>query len=487
MAVIVKSAAERSLKLYTPHVVAFTDSNALCTKLRAERAAHDAAVRVLELQPEVVARGNLTLESMLLSTIQRLPRYTLLLREIQKHSRVLKLAKDAGVSVPSSVLCSSFQDIAPGTLDAIEKAMIAVRRVTTAVDNSVKTAELKKKASEIARKDLRRPDLISPARHFISERTGLKKIRKKNIGIGISRSARRTILFNDLLLVTREKTGKMKSALNRALTKARVFPLKKLTLIDEDLVYSPHTGTTKCWHLLPMDKAAKALFKGQKGQYFAALTPDDLKCSFIVGHADKPGKSTMVYCGSAEARSAIVTEILDAVKGANDMAAAVSDSPVIWVEKAFTPEIDAAIKTLHDAGIDVQKFTDPDSAVAFAQNNPVSAVVTYAVGDANPDAGIDLMDQLTTIGCEAPRIVHDPSACSDPDVVSRCNNRGATVADDLEHARDLVLGTCVPIWMLSCRFKIASALTRKMKSHQPCAVCRAVQNIQRGVRLGVRL
>ena len=87
--------ASAELRYYAPHVSKFPVVSALLNKLLKDRSLFKAAVRVLELQP--AAKG-LTLQALLVSTVQRLPRYTLLLREILKHSRTTKAAAAAAAA-----------------------------------------------------------------------------------------------------------------------------------------------------------------------------------------------------------------------------------------------------------------------------------------------------------------------------------------------------------------------------------------------------
>ena len=71
------------LRMYAPHVSRFPAVCALLARLLDRRTRFKAAVRVLELQP--AAKG-LTLQALLVNTVQRLPRYTLLLKEILTHA-----------------------------------------------------------------------------------------------------------------------------------------------------------------------------------------------------------------------------------------------------------------------------------------------------------------------------------------------------------------------------------------------------------------
>ena len=71
------------LRMYAPHVAKFPAVCALLTRLLEKRPRFKAAVRVLELQP---ACKGLTLQALLVNTVQRLPRYTLLLKEMIKHT-----------------------------------------------------------------------------------------------------------------------------------------------------------------------------------------------------------------------------------------------------------------------------------------------------------------------------------------------------------------------------------------------------------------
>ena len=79
------TAAAGPLRFYAPHVQSFTEVCALLRRLLTERPRFAAAARVLELQPR--SKG-LSLQGLLVNTVQRLPRYVLLLRELLQHATV---------------------------------------------------------------------------------------------------------------------------------------------------------------------------------------------------------------------------------------------------------------------------------------------------------------------------------------------------------------------------------------------------------------
>ena len=71
------------LRRYGPHVREYAASTELHSALISGRAGYRAGIRLLELQPQ--CKG-LNLSSLLVNTVQRLPRYLLLLKEMQKQA-----------------------------------------------------------------------------------------------------------------------------------------------------------------------------------------------------------------------------------------------------------------------------------------------------------------------------------------------------------------------------------------------------------------
>lgn len=115
-----------------PHVQSFTEVCALLRRLLTERPRFAAAARVLELQPR--SKG-LSLQGLLVTTVQRLPRYVMLLRELLQLASVpgvvatlpsgsppeiARTEGEAGAAVASST----------GTVQAVEAALEKLRDVT---------------------------------------------------------------------------------------------------------------------------------------------------------------------------------------------------------------------------------------------------------------------------------------------------------------------------------------------------------------------
>lgn len=114
-----------------PHVQSFTEVCALLRRLLTERPRFAAAARVLELQPR--SKG-LSLQGLLVTTVQRLPRYVLLLRELLQHATVPGVATLPSGSPPETARPEGEPGAAvassTGTVHAVEAALEKLRDVT---------------------------------------------------------------------------------------------------------------------------------------------------------------------------------------------------------------------------------------------------------------------------------------------------------------------------------------------------------------------
>lgn len=142
LATTMASYASGALRMYAPHVARFPVVCALLKQLLESRARFKAAVRVLELLP---ASKGLTLQALLVNTVQRLPRYMLLLKEMLSHTD------------------------AEAVLDMLSLALDKIKHVTAGVDRKVGDAERRQRAMQICHEVLRRDDLIHPARSLLKE------------------------------------------------------------------------------------------------------------------------------------------------------------------------------------------------------------------------------------------------------------------------------------------------------------------------------
>ena len=200
-------AAGGPLKLYTPHVTAFASVPSRLAKLRATRATFTATVRVLELQPRT---NGLTLQALLVNTVQRLPRYTLLLHEMLQQATVLR----------------------DGTaLDELEETIGKIKGVIEGLNSRVGEEERRKRAAEVARDTLRRDDLVASHRELVRE-GALTKLRPgRTFEKNVHRSRRRAFIFSDLLVLFSQQHASV-----------RVYPLQSLILVAPDLVYCAESG-----------------------------------------------------------------------------------------------------------------------------------------------------------------------------------------------------------------------------------------------------
>jgi hypothetical protein len=112
-------------------VQSFTEVCALLRRLLTERPRFAAAARVLELQPR--SKG-LSLQGLLVTTVQRLPRYVLLLRELLQHATVPGVATLPSGSPPETARPEGEPGAAvassTGTVHAVEAALEKLRDVT---------------------------------------------------------------------------------------------------------------------------------------------------------------------------------------------------------------------------------------------------------------------------------------------------------------------------------------------------------------------
>ena len=140
------------LRLNAAHVSCFAVSLEVLNKLLEKRARFRAAVRVLELQP---AARNQRLQALLVNTVQRLPRYSLTLREILKNvPQEEGGAFSAGEA--SELLTAARGDaatlIAAGmsTSTMLHLALSKIHGVTSRVDSSVGDTEARHRPCESA-------------------------------------------------------------------------------------------------------------------------------------------------------------------------------------------------------------------------------------------------------------------------------------------------------------------------------------------------
>ena len=143
--------ANGPLRLYAPHVKHFHAANAELRRLLGERHIFASVVRVLELQPR--SKG-LTLQALLVTTVQRLPRYTLLLREILKHTTVRPRPLEGGegqVEMEEEDDDEGGAAPAEATAATLRDALAKIQAVTAGVDASVGDAERRARAMQVHR------------------------------------------------------------------------------------------------------------------------------------------------------------------------------------------------------------------------------------------------------------------------------------------------------------------------------------------------
>ena len=105
----------------------FTEVCALLRRLLTERPRFAAAARVLELQPR--SKG-LSLQGLLVTTVQRLPRYVLLLRELLQHATVPGVVATLPSGSPPEGKAGAAEASSTGTVHAVEAALEKLRDVT---------------------------------------------------------------------------------------------------------------------------------------------------------------------------------------------------------------------------------------------------------------------------------------------------------------------------------------------------------------------
>ena len=105
----------------------FTEVCALLRRLLTERPRFAAAARVLELQPR--SKG-LSLQGLLVTTVQRLPRYVLLLRELLQHATVPGVVAALPSGSPPEGEAGAAEASSTGTVHAVEAALEKLRDVT---------------------------------------------------------------------------------------------------------------------------------------------------------------------------------------------------------------------------------------------------------------------------------------------------------------------------------------------------------------------
>ena len=232
------------LRIYAPHVRKFSAVCALLDRLLAKRARFRAAVRVLELQP--ASRGQ-RLQALLVNTVQRLPRYTLLLKEILKN--IGGGGGGGGLREASELLEAARGDTAsliaggmdPSTM--LHLALEKIHAVTVRVNFSVGDEEQRSGVVRVCREVLRRDDLIAPSRALLKEGALVSLRRKWATSERVVASKRLALLFSDLLVLhaANESDG------------TRILPLADLVLVTSELVRCRALGRSRT---LPYDANA---------------------------------------------------------------------------------------------------------------------------------------------------------------------------------------------------------------------------------------
>jgi len=232
LAKVLAKAAAGPLRMYAPHVQQFQESE-LMVRTLLQRSLFAAIVRILELQPR--SKG-LTIQALLASTVQRLPRYILLLNEMLKHLKARQ--PKAPDQVPNcttprrqiDALLDQFIKVeyeAAEAIDAIEDALGKTKAVTLGVDRRVGDAEQRARAVSVINEVLKLPELVLPSRFLLREGT-LFKLRKSywtnSSDRGLYRSTRHVFLFNDMLAL-------------HADGRTRVLYLSGITIISSEFVH----------------------------------------------------------------------------------------------------------------------------------------------------------------------------------------------------------------------------------------------------------
>ena len=265
------------LRMYSPHVSRFPAVCALLARLLDRRVRFKAAVRVLELQP--AAKG-LTLQALLVNTVQRLPRYTLLLKEMLTHST----AETLGHSVNA-------------VRDKLHLALGKIKDVTVGVDRSVGDTERRKRSLTICREILRRDDLVEASRTLLRE-GALTKLRRPRGWTSEARphaSRREGFLFSDMLIIHAPDTDG-----------TRILPLSALVLITAEIVRC-HTFSgprTLPYDSDPRNQRRSALQPAiaALGLEPSALTGPELENVFVVATAGAGNQLLLRASSAAERR-----------------------------------------------------------------------------------------------------------------------------------------------------------------------------------------
>ena len=180
---ILKHAAQNALRTYLPYVQGFGAMSAALISLRTERPEFSAMVHLIELQP---SSDGLTLDALLASTIQRMPRYQLLIREILSHARAV-----------DDTDCVS----------ALEDALSDVEALNARTNDIIDDTIRRKETMDLLVGELRRPDLVSPSRLLLKQAILAEVVPRGNQGksrVSRRRAAllsSRFFLFHDLLLI----------------------------------------------------------------------------------------------------------------------------------------------------------------------------------------------------------------------------------------------------------------------------------------------
>jgi hypothetical protein len=224
----------------------------------------------------------------MMNMTQRLPRYELLLRELEKLSNKMLVTQATGAE-PSAE--KELQE-------AVKAALENLRERTASMNSGVGDAERRQRAMQVARDVLKLEDLVAPNRKLLKEGQ-LTKLRRDKLSAPCHRSERRAFLFSDLLVLHVE--GK----------RSRVLELHAVILITRRSVHSPVSNTQETVGFDASDRFRKALTAFDVDP--TMLSAEDSAAAFVLAVAGS-GNQILLRAASESDRDEWVEMIIRAAE-----------------------------------------------------------------------------------------------------------------------------------------------------------------------------
>jgi len=414
---------------------------------------------------------------MLISTVSRLPRYMLLLREILKNLKKLNDALDDGAQVPKQMPASvkpppppspssspglgaagttkfdgsmgitvakvraNFEPTPahslPDTVEEVKDALECIRTVTATANTNMGEETSRHRATELCTQFKIQ---CESSRILLCEGNCFTKLRKSRPSVSsrlltkgnkVHESPRKLYLFNDLLVVVAD--GRQ--------DEARSYRLTDLICVTSDSVYAPNLAPLDCWHLCPLDKALQsvdldpALFSNENLQATTFIIVSREEPAIILKTNTRTEHETWVQDICREAASRVDDDTLESLRAQFANQDASGKKAGSSIRASFMPRSSPARPSTASAFADSTEQYEAIKAIC-------ELVATHTTSPESADAAYDTLSAHEAASARAASSSQNGSQAA-PSTASNSDGRDAQAPASGSRALPLLAGAQV--------------------------------------------